>query len=830
MKHFPTPRFSQKLLALLLVCTLLLPLCANAGSMSQAPFIINIQWTGADGVPQSAGATQVFYPGFEDCYWVYLPTDAPMEALTVHISDPTNTYTSFSIPSGTLLPPMADAGMSLNSVNPVDIMGFTADGQPGALLYLYVSTLSPLPDDPAIQAQMASVTIRYLAMDGAQVASPEVKEYAPGSHEIFAQPYDLQPGYRLSGADSQWINVESGAMEVVFYYEAATATLQISLTDQQSGQILGTFPVQVKLGQVNSIALDASWIPADYALVGQPSLDVYVNDQGIPDTQPVFHLYSTLPTPAPTPLPTEVPTPEPTPDPTPAPTEVPVQPAQITLRYQTQEGAQVASPHEAVVNPGYNEVYPTPHDLQPGYQLAAGFPAYQIVTVDAFGPSVTEVIFYYEAVTGTVSVSLVDQQTGQILDSFPVQVKLAQVNSIALDTSRIPANYALAGQPYLDVYVNEQGIPDTQPIFYLYSTLPTPAPTQEPTAVPTQAPTLAPTEIPTQAPTEVPVLPPVPLNVVYLNIGSGMPVATGTVIYCEVGKSTLVRPAPADLLPDYVLVSSDAIEVSVDVNGVPNMPEVAFLYQYQPQATVPSAQEPTQLPTLAPTQAPTAVPAPKIALVGVKYIDPTGAAFYNYTETCAEGAGNVIRVDWSLVPVGYELASAESMQVTVDAYGVAQPAEVVFQFKDEVNAYVTIYFRTLSGVNVASPVQELCLVGNNSFEARPLDLQPNYQLIGPAVQNVMLGSDGVLSPNELVFLYEYLPTPSPVPSTATPFPYQYTPMDSYCYPQNDGINFRSGPTTEENNIISTVSRSNLAHIIGRVINSKNEIWYLWILA
>lgn len=767
MKFTPAS-WKKKALACLLSLLMLLPLCANAWQVisSPDPFTIQLQWENGEGMPMNATASKVPFQGFEDCYWVMLPSDAPLDALTLHISDNTGMHTHFSYPSGAVLPPLTDAGVSLSSVTPLDIMGFTAEGQPGTLIYLYVSTVAPLPDDPALEAQSARVMIRYETQDGMQVASPEEKVFPAGTHEVFAAPHDLMPGYRLTGAESQWVTVDHmGATPAVmrFIYAPSAATLRI-LYETLSGERVAPPEERILEAGVHTIHPSFTQSPQGHILAdGYPaSHQVVVDGKGASPSQIVFYY------------------------------EKPVQNAYITVHYQGLDGSRAASSQQLMVQPGASVIRPDPQDLRPGYALASGYPDAHQVMVDANGASPAEVTFYYEyrALSGSLIVRLLEQGSLQPLGAYEVTVQYGQMNTIHLNQGYLPYGYTLSGSGSMDIYVDPQGQPDREAIFYC--------------AAP--------------QPTDAPVLEPVQIAVYYKDALSGAFVAAPTIAYCDVGQITTVTPAPFDLMEGYSLTGSPFMEVRVDEKGEPDVWEVTFRYSYTPPAT--------PVPTAEPVIGPTAEPAPKIALVGVKYISPSGEIFHSFTQPCSNDRENILSVNWSVIPVGYELVGPEHVKVYVDENGMAQPSEVIFQFKDEVNAYVTIYFQDQYGNAVASPVQELCLVGNNSFEAHPLDLRPGYRLMGQSVQNVVLNDQGVLNPSSLVFLYEYIPTPSPVPSTATPFPYDYTPMDSYCYPQNDNINFRSGPTTEENNIISTVNRSSLAHIIGRTVNNRNEIWYL----
>ena len=139
------------------------------------------------------------YENFTDCYWVQVPAGTALDALTLHIVDTTGMYTAFSVPDGTVLSGVADAGTSLSAVAPVQIMALAADGQPGALLYLYVSTQAALPDDPAapVVVQPVDVTVIYVNENNEPLQS-FTQTFTEGRWPIEA-PAALEGNYVLAG-------------------------------------------------------------------------------------------------------------------------------------------------------------------------------------------------------------------------------------------------------------------------------------------------------------------------------------------------------------------------------------------------------------------------------------------------------------------------------------------------------------------------------------------------------------------------------------------------------------------------------------------------------
>ena len=502
-----------------------------------------------------------------------------------------------------------------------------------------------------------------------------------------------------------------------------------------------------------------------------------------------------------------------------------VKPATVTVHYVDETYAQIAYDTYPTVYEGDNTIAPDGGIDSADWELI-GADTYNVV-LDVNGVNPQEVTFIYRRIVkpATVTVHYVDEMGAAIAtDTYQTVTDTHAPTAVYPQPENLPENFVPAedAPEFQTVILTADGA-DPAEITFVYryvapateipTEAPTEVPTEAPTETPTEAPTAVPTEIPTEVPTEIPTEEPtqaptdipvpvpvsVPVMVRYMS-QEGLDVATADVVECMPGD-TAIQAQPKDLMENYVLDGVDTVHVYVDDNGA-NPAEVVFVYRYD-------------------------APAPKVALVNVRYIRPNGEAFYAETVTCMQGQENVIALDWSRVDHawGYELASPETVIVTVNGSGEATPGEVTFQFKNEVNAYVTIRFQDASdGRDVASPRQELCYVGSNIVEARPIDLEENYRLLGDSSQTVILNADGTLSQEEIIFRYEYIATPAPVTPAPTQIPID-EPMDTYGYPTGTSINFRSSPTTAENNIIGTVNSNQLAHIIGKVTTTQNKVWY-----
>ena len=673
-------------------------------------------------------------------------------------------------------------------------MAKTADGQPGALIYLYVSTVAAAPVPPqaaptqaptpvptpvptavptAVPVQPVNVNIHYVDEQGNHIANSTAQMVPEGTHAVYAAPYNLPENYHLSGENYQYVTVSQwGADQTDLYFRyrfvqpATPAPVQgiirVRLLEVSSNRELYAYDAPVTFGRNNDIFADTSMLAGEYVPVGDTWQRVYVDEKGKANPAPIFYFISNA-------------------TPVPAQTPFAAKPAQVAVLYLSlDDGLPVAMEGMVSCPPGKaTDVYPNPVGLIEGFVLVSE--PVVTVRVDEFGQADQyEVVFLYQNAGGesntpqlesrdiTVRYYSLDMQQIASPTRFTCYPGL---NAVYPEPFDLKSGYELIGEDVQFVELNEQGVSAADITFYyqrIYQ--PTPAP--------------------------------VNVRVQYLS-RDGQYVAQEQWVSCPYGQETIIRANPQGLLSDYVLDSSSAVSVRVDEKGAAPDP-VIFYYRYAPN-----------------------VPAPKIALVPVKYVRPDGVtAFYTYTETCVEGIENIIRVDLSRMEAGYELASAPQVKVTVNSDGSWYPGEVIFQFRNEVNAYVTVYYQDLNGRNVASPQQVLCFVGNNSIMAQPVDLQGGYSLIGDNTQYVVLSQDGLLAPGSVVFRYAYTATATPVPGTPSPFPYEYTVMDGYCYPRNDNVNFRSEPSTALNtSIIAQVSRRDLAHIKGKVRNFQNEIWY-----
>ena len=688
---------------------------------------------------------------------------------------------------GTVLPAggVSPEDYELISPEAVDVM-VNADGVfPAEVTFQYRRIIPP-----------ASVILHYVDDLGTPIAEDTVAS-VPGGNSLVTPLANIDPSqYALREPLSYPVTVTlegASAQEFTFTYQRLVqpVTVTIHYVDERGEAVVPDS--QSVFGEgTHEVRPMAEISPADYMLTGPASYPLTVTLEGASATEFTF-AYQRV-----------------------------VKPAQVTVHYVNEAGEPIAEDTVQTLTEGPNVVFPlvTPD----GYFLADS--TEKSVVVDADGAHPAEVAFVYKALSSepvNLPILHIDQDTGvEIALRGSVAVKpgeTAEVHALPAPADLLP-DYLLTSEPVVSVSVTKEGVSSVQEVVfrYVYAPQPTAEPTIEPTIEPTAEPAPTETEFPvlptadstaeptpeptpeaTAEPTEEPAqAQPVTVTVRYISI-DGLPVAKESVKYCDVGD-TVISAQPENLLEGYVPEGAQDVLVHVDENGA-DPAEITFLYRYMEEA-----------------------PAPKVALVNVKYIDPSGSVFYAYPTTCVEGQENRVTIDWEYVDtaLGYELDSPETVYVSVDGAGVASPAEVSFLFKNELNLTVPVYYQDqVTGQDVAAPQEKLCYVGANTIDADPFGLQEGYILSGPASVTVTLGQDGTLTPEKVVFLYWREVTETPAPTSA---PYE-EPMDAPFYPTGPSIRVRSSTSTAENNILGIVGSTDLGRVHGKVVTGDGKTWY-----
>ena len=676
--------------------------------------------------------------------------------------------------------------------------------------------------------QPATITIRYVDQNGAEFAS-EQRVLPAGQHIVTPDASRVPGDYSLTGPADYFVEVtESGAnpSDITFNYQKAIqpAAITIHYVDQNGAEFASEQRV-LPAGQ-HIVTPDASRVPGDYSLTGPADYFVEVTESGANPSDITFNYQKAI------------------------------QPATITIHYVDQNNQEFAS-EQRTLNPGTHPVTPDPVKVPEGYSLTGD--SQFSVTVDADGANPSDITFtyHYQAVIqpAAITIHYVDQNN-QEFASEQRELPAGQ-HIVTPDASRVPGDYSLTGQGEAIVEVTESGVnpsditftyhyqaevqPATLTIYFLNDKGQTVASSRTQTLAPGEHiiepwPTdlqpdyvltgdahftvtvdergAVPSEITFVYELKPAVSQEVEITIYYVD-QNGVPVASEDSLSLGEGVHQ-ISPSPRDLKEGYTLLDEATKPVSVS-NNQASPASLTFLYSL---ATPTPTEEPT----------PTPAPAPKVALVPVNYVNEAGVLLYTETVPAKEGEQTLIAANLSLVDSAvYELTGAAQQTVTVDANGAASPAEVDFVFRDISikTATLRVHYRDEAG-NPLSASQEMALEPGAHPVTAPETIN-GLVLQGERTVNVTVSATGVLSQAEVIFTYLKPATATPVP-TATPepttIPFDITTEDKYAYPNNDNINFRNTPEVKDGNVISTVSRQDLAHLIGSLKNRAGEDWYL----
>ena len=648
-----TYSFPRRMLALLLSALLLMPSLALAFGTEQT-LLIGVQWTDGEGNPQFAAASPLPYPGYEACYWVQVPSDAFYQ-LTLSVQDLSGVCASFYPDNGMPLSGLiADAGDDLQSTVPLEITGYTGDGQPALLLHLYVSTVTVMPEQPREAIPDAEITLRYMSRDGLEIASAARKTLPAGNHEVFPEAYDLLPNYVLGGEASQWVTVdEDGAnpAEVIFYYDYVKPPVQpadvpVRYLDAETYAPVASDTYQrVEEGTASVFAAPNDLLPG-YELVGYPSVEVRVDENGANPAEVIFYYqyvklavqpvdvpvhyvdemtgepvaadsYQTVPEgtamvyAAPEGLaeyyvltgdaacpvtvdenganPAEVTfryryeAPQPTEEPTPTEAPVTAEPREVTVCYVDQLGTPIAAEETLLFQPG-DTLLSAPEAIGEDYLLVSADSV--VIHVDEYGAYPERVEFVYAQSLPVPKIALVPVKYFDVLNNYVFYKE----DAICQDDQEnlITVNWDIVAEEGYTGYITET---EAVPVTVNGDGAAYPAEVVFSFILPAE-PTEAPEETPEETPEVTPV-PETPVPVIEMPVTvrfetrDGMAVATPQEFLCYTGMNN-VEARPFDLAEGYELVGEGTCQVVLDVTGQLTPGEVVFLY----------AQEDTPLPAV----------------------------------------------------------------------------------------------------------------------------------------------------------------------------------------------------------------------------------------
>ena len=877
-------RMAALLLSALLVMGSLGSLPAALAEMSPSPLTFTLQWE--DQLAQSAPLAA---PGYENSHWLYLPQAAFFADPRLAVVDHNGQYARIALENG---PDLTGEGVPLAAVqyldagtapgmNGLNVICYDASGMEAARYILYLSLATDTPEIAPVvpQAQPADVTLVCLDADSGEPLNTAVQTCSPGDFTVTAP---VLPGYDLvsEGQVSGTVDMNgANPGQAVFYYrkQAQPADVTVLCVDADTNQLLsstvqtcppGPFAISapvlpgydlVSEGQALGEVTAAGANPAQAQFLYRAHVNnAVITVRCVDETGNVFETYTRECGPGTTVIEAEARADDAFDPNTPGQATVTVTAAvadqpEITFYYSRKindviipvyfrdaDGADIAPAGQQVCYAGENDI---PAPAIEGYTVS---PESAHVTVTADGANPAQLVFVYTRIATPTPVPATDTPAPATDTPAPATDTPAPATDTPAPATDTPAPATDTPAPATD----------------------TPAPATDTPAPATDTPAPAITELSLPvtyvdnwgnvlAQVRVTVLPgdnyiqpdadrvssaytlrgedtvrvsvtadgtctpdsvtfyyiaPVDVNVYYLDFDDN-PVADAQVIRCVAGI-TPIDTNPQHLLENYILADDGRKYVNVDENGA-DVQEIIFRYGRE----IENPLEPTDTPE------------PRLALVTVNYRTTLGGApFYvDTTVKCFTGE-NTVTANSAYVPDGYRLESPESVTVTVDENGAANPAVVEFVYNvSDMTRSIMVYYRDENGADLAAPQSVSVGVGDRAVSADPALIPAGWQISGETSQQVRLETDGTLKPEYLVCTLTALPpteapTAEPRPTVA-PVDYTVYDMDAYCYPKNDGTPLRSFPSDGDNRI-GNADRGDLTHIEGYVVNSLDETWYI----
>ena len=398
----------------------------------------------------------------------------------------------------------------------------------------------------------------------------------------------------------------------------------------------------------------------------------------------------------------------------------PVQPVDITIQYVDTDFEPFAT-EIRTLQPGANTVRPDNSQVPEGYILTGQ--AEYTVNVTAQGADLPLVTFMYEApvVVTEPPVQPVDI-TIQYVDAdfvvFATEIRTLQpgANTVRPDSGQVPEGFTLTGQAEYTVNVTAQGA-DLPLVTFMYEAL----------AVVTEPP-----------------VQPVDITIQYVD--ADFVVFATEIRTLQPGANT-VRPDSGQVPDGYILTGQAEYTVNVTAQGA-DLPLVTFMYEAPVVVTEPPVQP---------------------ADITIQYVDADFVVFATEIRTLQPGA-NTVRPDSGQVPEGYILTGQAEYTVNVTAQGADLPL-VTFMYEVPVVVTeppvqpvdITVAYLDEAGQPVADSQRKTLPAGSSLVTPSPANLQPGYELVGPASVEVWVDAQGA-SMDPVIFTYK-LTTPVSEPVT-----------------------------------------------------------------
>ena len=280
---------------------------------------------------------------------------------------------------------------------------------------------------------------------------------------------------------------------------------------------------------------------------------------------------------------------------------------------------------------------------------------------------------------------------------------------VSPDPTKVIGGYSLIGPQNVVVSVgaNLRPMPSSVTFLYARSQIPTPTP------VVTQAP-----------------LQGVNVPIYYMLNTGGYLRTTYQTLYPGV---TTIYANNSLVGPGYQLVSQGAVNVSVNAYGQATPATVSFTYALS------------------------ATPTPQVNVsIPVYYRDDANTLITTDYVNLRFG-NNTVRPNNSKVPAGYTLYGINSQNVSVDAYGNANPGSVTFTYRKPlppVSVNVPIIYRDHLGNDRNTSTVTAWSNQQNRVSANDSLAPAGYVLISPRTVAVSVSQAGVANPAQVVFTYQ----------------------------------------------------------------------------
>ena len=778
-------------LAVLLCCLAF----GTAGADEADQTLVSVVWTNVQtGETSEYMAQQITAGG--DAYWAYLPSVAFEGVLTLRVFDYSGRYASFDPGDGAVLSEAADAGPGTENAPSTEIRCLDAAGAVLSVKKLYLSSF-PVP---AVQAADAQVRVVFRdSVTGMELCESQALSCAPLTVvPVYAQTV---PGYTLVGEDVQYVTTDAAGnaspAEVIFTYApSAQPVVTVYYLDPEGRPVLEQEQIPCPLNDVVTVTAR----PVEgYRIEDGQAVDIYVDQNGNMSRNEVVFRYKRVedavisvrcvdestgleiaPAEQRTCAPGEtavlyaadIPGYKVTGESVQTVTAdmngaaypssvtftyLPVRPAVVSVRaVDAETGADLSVPRQQTCEPGSTVIFYA--------ESVKGFvtdgPKQVTVFIGADGvPDRDEVVFSYVRIREpVVSVRFVNALTGEPLAADTAVV--CAIGETTLIESEPIAGYRTVEDSSVQVTVDEFGTADRYEVVFRYAAISDPVVTVRYLSASVLQQELLPSEtiacplgrttqirakkidgylldgddtvevtVGAQGETDTDTVTfyynavQAPVVTVRYLLDDGTEIAEPDMITCPVNQTSLIS---AENIAGFTAAGETVKTVNVDVNGIADANEIVFLYRRIGDA-----------------------------LVRVRYIDAQNNVEILQSSQAVCHLGANTRINAAEIE-GYTVVGQNYKHVYVDEYGKADAAEIVFTYekaKAPGAVLVPVTYRDqTTGIELFTSHELFETDSVNYVSADRSVIPEDFEVAGPAEQEVIVDQNGVPDPPEIVFL------------------------------------------------------------------------------